>query len=52
MVLDMHDYVKLTQKQDPDTFILHIGTNNVSSKKDPLQIADDIIELVSKTGRK
>ena len=51
-VQDMHYYVKPSQKQDPDTFILHIGTNNLRSDKTPQQIAEDIIELAQtmKTG--
>ena len=47
-VQDMHYYVKPSQKQEPDTFILHIGTNNLRSNKTPQQIAEDIIELALK----
>ena len=37
--------MKPTLKHSPDLVILHIGTNELRSKKDALQIAEEIIDL-------
>ena len=42
----MHDYVKPSVRSSPDHFILHVGTNDLSSDKSPEEIARSIIDLV------
>ena len=39
----MHDYVKPSVKSSPDHFILHVGTNDLSSDKSPEERARSII---------
>ena len=43
----MHDYVKPSVRSSPDHFILHVGTNDLSSNKSPEQIARSIIDLAA-----
>ena len=41
----MHDYLKPTQRDfNPNIFILHVGTNNLSTNDSPEMIADKIVE--------
>ena len=41
----MKDYIKPSLKYDPDAIIIHIGTNDLRTEKEPTQIADEIINL-------
>ena len=41
----MESYIKLTLKRNKDKVILHIGTNNLRSTVEPLEIASNIINL-------
>ena len=41
----MKDYIKPSLKYDPDAIIIHIGTNDLQTEKEPTQIADEIINL-------
>ena len=42
---DMHDYLKPTKRDfNPNVFILHVGTNNLSTNDSPEMIADKILE--------
>ena len=41
----MHDYVKPSVRSCSDHFILHVGTNDVSSDKSPEELARSIIDL-------
>ena len=42
---DMHDYLKPTKRGfNPNIFILHVGTNNLSTNDSPAMIADKIVE--------
>ena len=41
----MHDYVKPLVRSSPDHFILHVGTNDMSSDKSPKEIARSVIDL-------
>ena len=43
----MHDYVKQSVRNSPDRFILHVGTNDLSSNKSPEEIARSIIDLAT-----
>ena len=43
----MHDYVKPSVRSTPDHFILHVGTNDLSSDKSPEEIARSIIDLAT-----
>ena len=43
--LDMWDYVNPSRRRNPDLFILHTGTNDLRSGKQPEDIANEIIEL-------
>ena len=44
--IDMVDYMKPTQRDfNPDVYLLHVGTNDLSSKKSPGQISLDILNL-------
>ena len=40
----MHDYVKPSVRSSPDRFILHVGTNDLSSDKSPQEIAKSITD--------
>ena len=42
---EMKDYVRPSLKYNPDLIILHTGTNDLRSKLQPSQIADDIMKL-------
>ena len=43
----MHDYVKPSVRSSLDHFILHVGTNDLSSDKSPEEIARSIIDLAT-----
>ena len=43
----MHDYVKPSVRSSPDHFILHVGTNDLSSDKSPEEIARSITDLAT-----
>ena len=45
---DMEDYMKPSVRKSPDHFILHVGTNDLSANKSPLQTANEIINLACK----
>ena len=42
---DMQDYVRPSQRYDPDLFILHTGSNDLNSVKTPEEISEEIIKL-------
>ena len=42
--IDMLDYIKPTQR---DEYLLHVGTNDLSSNKSPEQISLDILDLAN-----
>ena len=41
----MENYMKPSLRNSPDHFILHVGTNHLSSKKSSMEIAESIINL-------
>ena len=41
----MEGYLKPSLRNPPDHFILHVGTNDLSSDKTPYEIAESIINL-------
>ena len=41
----MEDYVKPSLRNPPDHFILHVGTNDLSSEKSSMEIAKSMINL-------
>ena len=42
----MNDYVKpCIRKNNPDHIILHVGTNDIPTSKDPLAIVQSIVDL-------
>ena len=44
--IDMLDYIKPTKRDfNPDVYLLHVGTNDLSSSKSPEQISMDILNL-------
>ena len=43
----MNDYVKPSVRRSPDHFILHIGTNDLSSDKSSEEIARSVIDLAT-----
>ena len=45
---DMEDYMKPSVRKSPDYFILHVGTNDLSATKSPLETANEIINLACK----
>ena len=45
---DMEDYTKPSVRKSPDHFILHVGTNDLSANKSPLETANEIINLACK----
>ena len=47
-VSQMHHYVKPSMEFDPKLAIIHVGTNDLRSGKDPNQIANGIINLVKR----
>ena len=50
-VMCMEDYVKPTLREMPTHIILHVGTNDVPTKKAPEQIAENIANLAIKLKR-
>ena len=43
----MHDYLKPTKRDfDPNIYILHVGTNKLSTNDSPEMIVDKIAETV------
>ena len=45
----MHDYKKPSMEKSPDAVIIHIGTNDLRSTKDPTNICKEIIELAEES---
>ena len=46
--IDMVDYIKPTQRDfSPDVYLLHVGTNELSSNKSPEQLSLDILNLAN-----
>ena len=45
----IEDYIQPTLRETPSHVILHVGTNDVTIKQDPQQIAEGIINLAVKT---
>ena len=46
--IEMLDYTKPTKRDfSPDVYLLHVGTNDLSSNKSPEQISMDILNLAS-----
>lgn len=45
----MSDYIKPSLRYNPDLVIIHCGSNDLRSQKTPNIIADDIVELASKS---
>ena len=44
----MVDYIKPTQRDsNPDVYLLHVGTNDLTSNKSPEQISLNILNLVN-----
>ena len=50
-VMYMEDYVKPTLREMPTHIILHVGTNDVPTKKAPEQIAENIVNFAIKLKR-
>ena len=44
----MKDHIKPTIREKPDPFILHIGTNNLNSQREPEFISKLIVDLSSR----
>ena len=44
----MEDYIQPTLRETPGNIILHVGTNDVTTKQDLQQIAESIINLAVK----
>ena len=45
--VDMFDYIKPIQRDfDPDAYILHIGTNDLTTDKKPDEICSEISQLI------
>ena len=47
----MEDYIQHTLRETPSHVILHVGTNDLTTKQDPQQIAEGIINLAVKIKR-
>ena len=47
----MEDYIQPTLRETPSHVILHVGTNDVTTKQDPQQITKGIINLAVKIKR-
>ena len=47
----MEDYIQPTKRETLSHVILHVGTNDVTTKEDPQQIAEGIINLAVKIKR-
>ena len=45
----INDYIKQPVRNSSDHFILHVGTNDMSSDKSPEEIARSIIDLATST---
>ena len=46
--IDMVDYIKPTKSDsNPDVYLLHVGTNDLTSNKSPEQISLDILNLAN-----
>ena len=46
--IDVVDYIKPTQRDfNPDVYLLHVGTNDLSTNKSPEQISLDILNLAN-----
>ena len=46
--IDMLDYIKPTKRNfNPDVYLQHVGTNDLSSNKSPKQISMDILNLAN-----
>ena len=46
--IDMLDYIKPTQRDlNPEVYLLHVGTNDLSSNKSAEQISLDILNLAN-----
>ena len=46
--IDMVDYIKPTQRDfNPDVYLIHVGTNDLSSNKSPAQISLNILNLAN-----
>ena len=43
----MEDHAKLTTRTDPDHIIVHVGTNDLPTRKTPDEIAKNIVQLTS-----
>ena len=50
-VMCMEDYLKSTLREMPTHIILHVGTNEVPTKKAPYQITENIVKLAIKLKR-
>ena len=47
-IIDMVDYIKLTQRDfNSDVYLLHVGTNNLTSNKSPEQMSLEILNLAN-----
>ena len=44
-IADMNHYKKPTQEKSPAEIIIHVGTNDLSSVKEPKDIANDIMQF-------
>ena len=42
---DFTHYVQPSQKYSPDMYVMHVGSNDLQSKKTPEEISNEIIEL-------
>ena len=47
----MEDYIQPTLRETPSHVILHVGTNDVTTKQNPQQISESIINLAVKIKR-
>ena len=43
----MKNYLKLSSRENPDSFALYIGTNDLDSDRSPDLIAKSIVDVVS-----
>ena len=43
----MKNYLKLSSRENPDNFVLYIGTNDLDSDRSPDLIAKSIVDVVS-----
>ena len=48
----MEDYIQPALRETPHHVILHVSTNDVTTKQDPQQIDESIINLAAKILRK